>query len=163
MISLIAACDRNGAIGKGNDIPWHAPEDLRFFMRETMGGAVIMGRKTWESLPAAAKPLKNRLNIVVSSRGVDHEHVVASIEDAVNLARTQGRARIYGMGGAGIYKAMLPLADRLLLTEVDLAVEGADTWFPSFDARDWRVLERIKLGGDGPACEVVERVRVSNG
>ncbi|WP_417270232.1 dihydrofolate reductase [Celeribacter sp.] len=170
MISLIVARDRNGAIGKGNDIPWHLPADLQFFMRETLGGAVIMGRNTWDSLPVVAKPLKNRLNIVVSSQGVEHDHVVSTIEEAVALARTQGRARIYGMGGAGIYKAMLPLADRLLITEVDLAVEGADTWFPSFDESEWRVSDRIALsdaaseggGASAPSCEVVERIRVSN-
>ena len=70
MISLVVACARNRAIGRGNTIPWHAPEDLKFFMRETMGGAVIMGRKTWESLPV--RPLKGRMNIVVTSQGVEH-------------------------------------------------------------------------------------------
>jgi dihydrofolate reductase len=157
MITLIAARDRNGAIGKDNTIPWDAPEDLKFFMRETMGGAVIMGRNTWESLPF--KPLKNRLNIVVSSQGVDHEHVFATVEDAIAFARSEGRARIYGMGGFGIYKAMLPLADRLVITEVDTEVEGADTWFPAFDPAEWREVSRMALRTEAPRCEVVEWVR----
>jgi len=157
MITLIAARDRNGAIGKDNTIPWDAPEDLKFFMRETMGGAVIMGRNTWESLPF--KPLKNRLNIVVSSQGVDHEHVFATVEDAIDFACSEGRARIYGMGGFGIYKAMLPLADRLVITEVDTEVEGADTWFPAFDPAEWREVSRMVLRTEAPRCEVVEWVR----
>lgn len=157
MITLIVARDKNGAIGKGNTIPWHAPEDLKFFMRETMGGAVIMGRNTWDSLPV--KPLKNRLNIVVSSKGVAHEHVVGSVEAAMGLAHDEKRARIYGMGGAGIYAAMLPMADRLLITEVDLEVAGADTWFPQFDRAAWREVSRLPLQSDGPACTAVELLR----
>lgn len=154
MITLIAARDRNGAIGKDNTIPWDAPEDLRFFMRETMGGAVIMGRKTWDSLPF--KPLKNRLNIVVSSQGVEHEYVFDTVEAAIEFARAEGRARIYAMGGFGIYDAMMPLADRLLLTEVDTEVAGADTWFPAFDATEWGEVSRIVLREEAPRCEAVE-------
>jgi len=157
MITLIAARDRNGAIGRDNTIPWEAPEDLRFFMRETMGGAVIMGRNTWDSLPF--KPLKNRLNIVVSSQAVDHDHVFSSVEAAIQFARSEHRARIYGMGGFGIYNAMLQLADRLVITEVDTEVEGADTWFPTFDPSDWREVSRMVLRAEGPKCEVVEWVR----
>ncbi|WP_321362679.1 dihydrofolate reductase [uncultured Celeribacter sp.] len=157
MITLIAARDRNGAIGKDNTIPWEAPEDLKFFMRETMGGAVIMGRHTWDSLPF--KPLKNRLNIVVSSQGVDHEHVFETVEEAIAFAQSEGRARIYAMGGFGIYKAMLPLADRLVITKVDTEVEGADTWFPEFAPKDWREVSRMVLRTDAPRCEVVEWVR----
>ena len=84
MLTLIAARDRNGAIGKNNTIPWHAPEDLAFFQRETTGGAVIMGRRTWESLPF--KPLKNRLNLVVSSDPAVADHVFPSPEGAVDHA-----------------------------------------------------------------------------
>ncbi|WP_407492213.1 dihydrofolate reductase [Pseudooceanicola sp. MF1-13] len=146
MITLIVARDRNGAIGKDGDIPWHLPGDLKMFQRETTGGAVIMGRATWESLPV--KPLKSRLNIVVSRDASLAEHVVGSVEDAIALARSEGYFRIYGIGGAGIYKEMLPLADRLLLTEVDCAVEGADTWFPEVAEADWREIARSKGAGD---------------
>lgn len=129
MITLIAARARNGAIGKNGDIPWHLPEDLALFKRETLGGAIIMGRKTWESLPF--KPLKDRLNIVVSRDTSLHEHVVGSVEEAIALAQAQGYFRIYGIGGQGIYEAMLPLAHRLLITEVDTVVEDADAFFPN--------------------------------
>jgi dihydrofolate reductase len=157
MISLIVARDRNGAIGKDNDIPWHVKEDLAFFMRETLGGACIMGRNTWDSLPF--KPLKNRLNIVVSSQGVEHEYVDPDLESAIQFAQTRVNRRIYGMGGFGIYKAMLPLADRLLITEVDLEIEAPDTYFPEFEVADWREVGRTRLVNEGPQCEIVELMR----
>ncbi|GAA3869988.1 dihydrofolate reductase [Celeribacter arenosi] len=157
MISLIVARDRTGAIGKNGEIPWHLPADLRFFMRETTGGAVIMGRRTWESLPL--RPLKNRLNIVVSSQKVDHDLVVPSIEAAIDAAKTDARARIYGIGGEGIYRAMMPIADRLLLTEVDLVVEDADTWFPEFDPEGWREVNRIPLEDSKVSATVSELIR----
>lgn len=146
MITLIVARDRNGAIGKNGDIPWHLPGDLAMFQRETTGGALIMGRATWESLPV--KPLKGRLNIVVSrDRGLA-DHVVGSVAEAVELAHAEGYFRVYGIGGAGIYREMLPLAHRLLLTEVDCTVEGADTWFPEVDEGEWREVSSLKGEGD---------------
>ncbi|MCJ8332685.1 MAG: dihydrofolate reductase [Epibacterium sp.] len=157
MISLVVARARNGAIGKDNDIPWHAPEDQKAFQRETLGGAIIMGRNTWDSLPF--KPLKNRLNIVVSSNPDAAETVVSSVEDAIDLARAQGYARIYGIGGSGIYSAMLPMADRLLITEVDLEIAAADAFFPEFDADQWDVLARQELRSQDPACVMVEYLR----
>ncbi|MEM5475846.1 dihydrofolate reductase [Pacificibacter sp. AS14] len=157
MMTLIVARDRNGAIGKDNEIPWYAPEDLGFFKRETMGGACIMGRNTWDSLPF--KPLKNRLNLVVSSQGVDHEHVFSTLEDAISFAEQSIYARIYGMGGFGIYDAMLPMADRLLITEVDLEVEGAETFFPEFDPAEWVEIGRCVHRSADPKCELVELVR----
>ena len=157
MITLIAARDRNGAIGKDNEIPWYAPEDLAFFKRETMGGACIMGRNTWDSLPF--KPLKNRLNLVVSSQGVDHEHVFATLDGALSFAEQNPYARIYGMGGFGIYDAMMPMADRLLITEVDVEVEGAETFFPEFDPAEWVELGRGVHRAADPKCELVEWVR----
>lgn len=157
MITLIVARARNGAIGKDNDIPWHAPEDLKAFQRETSGGAIIMGRNTWDSLPF--KPLKNRLNIVVSSNPDAAETVVSSITEAVALARSEGYARIYGIGGAGIYKGMLEMADRLMITEVDLDIAEADAYFPTFDETAWRVAAKIPLRDDAPACVLTEYLR----
>ncbi len=157
MITLIVARARNGAIGKDNDIPWHAPEDLKAFQRETLGGAVIMGRNTWDSLPV--KPLKNRLNIVVSSNPQAAERVVPSIAAAIALARAEGYMRIYGIGGAGIYKGMLGLADRLMITEVDLEIAEADAYFPAFAAEDWRVTAELPLRAEAPACLLREYQR----
>ena len=158
MLSLIVARARGGAIGRGNTIPWHAPEDLAFFQRETTGGAVIMGRRTWESLPF--RPLKNRLNIVLSSGDVEGaEHVAPDLPAALALAAARGHARVYGIGGAAVYAALLPLADRLLITEVALDVPDADTFFPAVDEAAWREAQRLTLRADGPACVLRELIR----
>ena len=157
MLSLVVARARNGAIGKDNQIPWHAPEDLAFFQRETTGGAIIMGRKTWESLPF--KPLKNRLNCVVSSDHTLSEHVFATPMAALEFARAQGYARTYGIGGAGIYRALLPLADRLLITEVALNIPDADAFFPDFDPEDWQQRAAIPLRAQAPTCTATEYLR----
>ncbi|WP_372884958.1 dihydrofolate reductase [Shimia sp.] len=157
MISLIVARARNGAIGRGNTIPWHAPEDLRFFQRETSGAAVIMGRNTWDSLPF--KPLKGRLNLVVSSRAGIAETVCDSLEAAIAAAHAAGHRRIYGIGGYRIYRDLLPLAHRLLVTEVDLEVPDADTFFPEFGADEWRQIGRAPLRAAAPACVVHEYLR----
>ncbi len=153
MITLIAAHDRNRAIGKEGDIPWHIPEDLAMFKRETLGGACIMGRRTWESLPF--KPLPKRLNIVVSRDTGLHEHVVGTVEEAIALAQAQGYFRVYGIGGQGIYEAMLPLAHRLLITEVDLEVEGADAWFPEIGEGWGSLLQRTAISKK-PPCRLME-------
>ncbi|MDS9466109.1 dihydrofolate reductase [Paracoccus sp. MBLB3053] len=157
MLSLIVARARNSAIGKDNQIPWHSPEDLKMFQRETTGGAVIMGRRTWESLPF--KPLKNRLNIVVSRDGSLAEHVAPTVAEAVRMAGAAGYNRLYGIGGEAIYREMLPLADRLMLTEVDLEIAEADAFFPAFEESDWIELARRDLSGDGPICTLRELIR----
>lgn len=156
MISLVVARDRNGAIGKDNTIPWRAPEDLAFFQRETSHGALIMGRNTWESLPV--KPLKNRLNLVVSS-SLTGEHVVPSLDAAIAAAHAAGYHRLYGIGGAGIYRALLPRAHRLLITEVGTEVEAPDTFFPAFDPAEWRLIGKAVLREEGPKCELCEYLR----
>lgn len=157
MLTLIVARARGGAIGRDGDIPWHAPEDLKMFQRETRGGAIIMGRKTWESLPV--KPLKDRLNIVVSRDSGIAEHVVSDVDAAVSLARDQGWHRVYGIGGAGIYDALLEKADRLMVTEVALDIPDADAFFPTFEESDWREVSRQVLRDDNPSCELRELIR----
>ncbi len=157
MISLVVARARNGAIGKGNTIPWHAPEDLKFFQRETSGAAIIMGRNTWESLPF--KPLKGRLNLVVSSNADVAEHVHGSLEAAINAAYEAGHRRVYGIGGSRIYQDLLPLADRLLVTEVDIDVPDADTFFPPFGDDEWKLVGTTTLRNEDPRCVVHEYLR----
>ena len=157
MISLVVARAAGGAIGRDGDIPWFVPEDLAAFQRETRGGAVIMGRKTWDSLPV--KPLKGRLNIVVTSGGVDAEHCVGSVAEAVEFAQSQGYRRIYGIGGAGIYAEMLPMADRLVVTEVALDVADADAFFPAFDEDDWRRIGGHVVRAADPECILGEWLR----
>ena len=157
MLTLVVARAHGGAIGRDGDIPWHAPEDLKMFQRETTGGAIIMGRKTWESLPF--KPLKNRLNIVVSRDTGLTDHVVGAVDEAIALARAEGYTRLYGIGGAGIYKALLPRADRIVVTEVDLDVPDADAFFPDFDEADWHTVHTAPLRETGPACVLRDLVR----
>ncbi|MBO9479205.1 dihydrofolate reductase [Shimia sp. R11_0] len=157
MITLVVARAESGAIGRDGDIPWHIPEDLKTFQRETLGGALIMGRNTWDSLPV--KPLPKRLNIVVSSQPDVAECVTPSVADAVALATAQGYDRIYGIGGAGIYREMLDIAHRLLITEVAMKVGGADTFFPDFDTKNWDVISRRPLEGAQIPCEVCEYIR----
>lgn len=142
LLALIAACARGGVIGIENRLPWHLPEDMKFFRETTRGKPVIMGRKTWESLPDAFRPLPGRLNIVVS-RNPDFQaaggQVVASLEAARAAA---GDADIaFVIGGAELYRQALPLADRLLLTEIDRDYAG-DAFFPDFDRSVWRETAR---------------------
>lgn len=162
MLTLIAARARNGAIGKDGDIPWHVPEDLAFFQRETRGGALIMGRRTWDSLPV--HPLKGRLNLVVSrdpGAAPEADRVVSSLDAALEAAQAAGHLRVYGMGGAGIYAGLMPQAERLLITEVDLEIEGADTFFPEIDPALWREVGRMELRRDGPRAMLRELLRAS--
>ncbi|MDA9980296.1 dihydrofolate reductase [Yoonia sp.] len=159
MITLIVARAQNGAIGRDGTIPWHLPEDLKSFQRETLGGALIMGRNTWDSLPV--KPLSKRLNIVVSSRPDAADIVAPSVAVAVNMASEHGYDRVYGIGGARIYQEMIPLAHRLLISEVDLDVPDADTFLPDIDLETWRVVNKRTLREVGPHCYVNEYLRIS--
>ncbi|NPD13950.1 dihydrofolate reductase [Xinfangfangia sp. D13-10-4-6] len=157
MLSLIVARSPEGAIGRDGDIPWHAPEDLAFFKRETLGGAVIMGRRTWESLPF--KPLKNRDNIVVSTT-MSGDFIRPSFAQALEHAKALGHSRIYAIGGASIYAAALPLADRLLITEVDVSIKDADTFFPAFPPEAWIRKGSLALRAADPACRLDEYLRL---
>lgn len=132
-ISLVAAVARNGVIGRGGTIPWRLSEDMAHFRELTMGHPVIMGRRTWESLPDRFRPLPGRRNVVVT-RNPDW-HVVGaeragSLEEA--LESLHGSVAAFVIGGAEIYREAMPLADELLLTEIDDDVEG-DTFFPDWD------------------------------
>ena len=141
MLTLIAAQDLNGAIGRGNTIPWHIPEDFAFFKRETTGGAIVMGRKTWEGLPV--RPLKGRENIVMTrdwTYNAPGARVYSSFPAAINAARAvatrQGAGCVFVIGGATIYDLALPYVDRIFMTEVDASPEG-DAHFPELQAGDW--------------------------
>lgn len=140
-ISLIVAMDRNGVIGRDGDVPWRLPTDLRTFRTITMGKPVVMGRKTWESLPA---PLAGRTNIVVTSRRdyqAEEGVVVHSPDEALARARAEagGSGEVVVAGGATIYRQFLPVADRIYMTLVEVEVPGGgDTYFPSVDWGVWK-------------------------
>jgi dihydrofolate reductase len=132
-LALIAAVARNGAIGKDNALLWREPEDLKHFRRVTMGCPVIMGRKTWDSLPARFRPLPGRRNLVITrSTGwrADGAEPVHSLPAA--LALLAGAPKVFVIGGAEIYALALPLADELVLTEIDADLDG-DVFFPCRD------------------------------
>ncbi len=133
MLSIIVAVAENGVIGDKNALLWHIREDMQFFRRTTSGHAVIMGRKTWESL---GRPLPNRENVVITRQDVEIEgcRVVHSLEEAVALFDPQ--EEIFVIGGAQIYAEALNIADRLYITKVGCAYEG-DTSFPEWDESAW--------------------------
>lgn len=143
---MIVAVAENGVIGKDNELPWRLSSDLKYFKQVTGGKPVLMGRKTWESLPR--RPLPNRPNIVITrdaSYEADGAYVVASVEAAIAKARallstSEGDEAII-MGGAQIYKAGYAFADRLYYTQVHANVEG-DTYFDEVDLSEWREVSR---------------------
>lgn len=136
-IAIIAAVGRNGAIGKDNDLLCHVPGDLKRFRAITTGNAVIMGRKTFDSI---GKPLPGRKNIVVSRQKdlkIDGVNVVSSLEEA--LKKTMFENEVFIIGGGQIYEQVLPLASKLYLTVIDKDFE-ADTFFPEIDYSEWQLV-----------------------
>lgn len=133
MLALIAAVARNGVIGHDNRLLWKLPEDMAHFRASTLGHPVIMGRRTWDSVPAKFRPLPGRRNIVVTRNAAwraDGAEAVPSPQAA--LALVQDAPRAFVIGGADLYAATLPLADELWLTELDADFDGA-TRFPAWD------------------------------
>lgn len=145
-IAMIAAMAKNRVIGLENDMPWHLPDDLKFFKANTTGKPVIMGRKTFESI--GSRPLPNRPNIVISRNAelsIPGVQVFQSIEAA--LATLQDVEEVIIMGGGQLYQQMLPQADKLYLTMIDADLKG-DTLFPDWTAFQWDEIERVFHGQD---------------
>lgn len=141
-ITLIAAVAANGAIGANNQLLWHLPADMQHFRELTAGHVVIMGRKTWESLPERFRPLPKRRNLVISRNAAypaTGAEVFTSLPDA--LKACEGAEKVFVIGGAEIYAHALPLADCLEMTELHAAYEG-DAFFPPIHADEWQVLHR---------------------
>jgi dihydrofolate reductase len=143
---------RNGVIGRDGGLPWRLSADLAFFKRTTLGKPVIMGRKTWDSLPV--KPLPGRLNIVLTRDGSfdpDKAVVCETFQEAVQIGREQaaedGAEEVCVIGGAALFALALPKAKRMYLTEVDAEVEG-DVRFPDFDEAAWREVRREAHAAD---------------
>ena len=152
-IYLIAAVAKNGVIGANGKLPWHLPEDLKHFKNLTLGHPVIMGRRTWDSL---GKPLPGRENIVISRKAgfeAPGASVASSVEAAVALCT--GEPVAFVIGGAGIYSAALPLADGIVLTELQRDYEG-DTRFPDWDRKAWRMSQKeTHTSGEGVRFDFV--------
>jgi len=151
-IHMIYACAAGGVIGRAGSIPWHVPEDLAHFKRLTWGAAVLMGRKTWDSLPARQKPLPGRCNIILSRQsalpiapsadpGTRVQHA-RTLEHALEIASAHG-GDLWIIGGAQLYAAALPLADTIHITEIEGEYAG-DTYAPVLDKRQWRETARCR-------------------
>ncbi|HUX64505.1 dihydrofolate reductase [Sulfuricella sp.] len=152
-LSIIAAMAKNRAIGIGNTLPWRLPEDLKHFKALTLGHHILMGRKTWESLPGK---LPGRTPVVITrSRDLQAPGciVVNSIEDAI--AACGGDDEVFFIGGAELYRQALDIADRLYLTEIRAEFEG-DAWFPEFDTNLWQETGRKPCKSEnGLECDFV--------
>jgi dihydrofolate reductase len=145
IVSLIAALDRNLAIGRGGLMPWHLPDDLKRFKQLTLGKAVLMGRKT---AVAIGRPLPGRRNLVLTRAGTvpfAGQEPVASIDAAIDAARG---AELAVIGGGEVYALALPVATHLHLTWVDAAAEHADAFFPRFDPSQWKETARVAHPAD---------------
>jgi dihydrofolate reductase len=162
-IVLVAAMAANRLIGGAGAIPWHIPEDMRHFRQITMGKPCVMGRRTWDSL--LKKPLPGRLNIVLTGQsgyGPPGALVANSFDAALARAEAEGAGEIAIIGGATIYRAALPLADRINLTEVHAEFEG-DTYFPVIVQEEWQEAAREEHAtADGLRFDFVTLDRVRN-
>ncbi|NID15491.1 dihydrofolate reductase [Luteibacter yeojuensis] len=158
-VHLVAALDENFAIGKKGGLPWHLPDDLKYFKKLTKDRAVLMGRKTAESI---GKPLPDRENYVLTRKGeapYAGQITVRSIQEA---QASCGHTGLMVIGGGEVFREALPLASTLYLTWVFAAVEGADVFFPGIDFKDWDEVSRVshKKDADHPyAFDMVEYVR----
>lgn len=144
IISLIAAVSKNFVIGKNNDLPWHLPDDMKYFMQTTKKHHVIMGRKNYQSIPEKFRPLPNRTNLVVT-RQKNFEApnciVTNSINESLNIARKAGETEVFIIGGSEIYAEGIRQAQKLYLTEIAAEIDG-DTFFPTIDLNAWVELSR---------------------
>jgi len=140
MISIIVAVSDDWGIGMNNELLWHIPEDLKRFKKLTMGKTIIMGKRTWESLPR--RPLPGRKNIVLTDipdECIDGSVTAYSIEDA--LSKCVQDEEIFVIGGGMVYRQFMPIADRLYITHVHKKAP-ADVWFPKIDRRKWKIIEK---------------------
>ncbi|MCH5189594.1 MAG: dihydrofolate reductase [Oscillospiraceae bacterium] len=145
-ISMIAAIGKNRELGKNNDLIWHFKEDMKFFRETTTGNTVVMGRKTFESLPHA---LPNRRNIVITQNKnyvADGAETAGSIDEALEMAKNDN---VFIIGGGKIYSEFLEFADKLYLTEIDDECEDADTFFPYFNKEDYNAERLTDFTVDG--------------
>ena len=163
---LIAAVARNGVIGKGNDLPWRYPEDLKYFKQKTLGHAVIMGRKNWESL--RGRPLKDRPNLVVS-RTLEQSALPGGVRLFRDLGEAIATARAleseqppFIIGGAEIYRQALPLVTRMYLTDIPESPDG-DVFFPAYNAEEWRADGSWKSADGRLTYQAFERISFIDG
>lgn len=175
IISLVVAVSKNYCIGKDNQLLWHLPVDMAYFKELTMGGTVLMGRKTYFSIPEKFRPLPNRNNIVVSKnlhfidnlKNQFHPQLFAahSIEEALEISLKLGTIELFIIGGAEIYQQTFSIADRLYVTHVDAEIEG-DAHFPEVNSKEWLTVdEKVVLKDEKNKydCTFVTYQKISHG
>jgi dihydrofolate reductase len=159
-VALIAVVAQNGAIGRDNALLWHLPEDLRHFRETTRGKSVIMGRRTWESLPPAFRPLPGRRNVVLTRDGAFAAPGAIVANTLAEALAAAGDGEVFVIGGGDLYRQTLPVAHRLYLTEVAAAADG-DAFFPTIEAAQWREIERREGGRGTPQFDFVTYERIT--
>ncbi|WP_298525808.1 dihydrofolate reductase [uncultured Porphyromonas sp.] len=147
LLSIVVAVAKDGAIGKGNDLLWHLPGDLKRFKALTTGHTILMGRKTFESLPNG--PLPQRRNVVISRslQSSDGVEVFPSIEEALTVL-SESDDEVFVIGGGEIYRQLLGQAQRIYLTEVDASFPDAEVFFPELQSSDWEEVQRTTFPRD---------------
>lgn len=149
-ISLIAAMSKNRVIGINNDLPWHLPDDMKYFMESTKNHVVIMGRKNFDSLPPKFKPLPNRTNVILTrQQGYQVENCVVfnDINDAYTFAKEKGEEELFVIGGGQIYQMAMDQADMIYLTEIDAEIENGEVFFPEM-GEGWKEISRVHHPAD---------------
>ena len=144
-IKLIVAASENNVIGIKNDLPWHLPDDMNYFKTTTMNSVVIMGKNNYLSIPEKFRPLKNRINIVLTQNphfSAKHCLIAHSLEDAINLAKLEKTQNIFIIGGGKVYQYALEknLVDLIYLTRIHAEIEG-DTFFPQINLKEWKKID----------------------
>lgn len=150
-IAIIVAIAQDGAIGAGGDLIWRLPADMKYFKELTMGHHVLMGRKTYESIPDKFKPLPGRINLIVSRQKDYHPEgveVFSELQDAVDYARSHGEQTLMVIGGGEIYRQTVPMADMVFLTRVYQDFPAADTHFHFPPKTGWREISRTHRAKD---------------
>jgi len=144
-ISIIAAVSKNQIIGKDNQLVWNLPKDMKYFSNVTKGHSVIMGRRNWDSIPKKWRPLPQRKNIILSKNkelNIRGATVTNTIEEAIEISRSNNDDEIFIIGGGEIYNLGIPLSDKLYITEIHSKVDG-DTYFPVWNKKEWKEISRI--------------------
>jgi dihydrofolate reductase len=143
-ISLIVAVSENNIIGRNNQLPWHLPDDMKFFKDKTMGHCVIMGRKNYDSIPEKYRPLSGRTNIVITrTHGLKIPDVIVaySLNEALEIAREKKETECFIIGGGEVFKQAITLCDKIYLTRIHHRIEG-DVYFPELIKEEWREVTR---------------------
>ena len=150
-ISIVVAAADDNAIGKDKGLLWHLPKDMEFFKKVTYGHHVLMGRKSYESIPEQYRPLKGRVNIIITRQQefkAEGCRIVSSAEEGIGFAKDNGEEELMILGGGQIYKQLLGQTDKIYLTRVHHSFPEADTFFPELDLNEWKLLRNEKHAAD---------------